>query len=67
MKEGDLVQLSSYGNKLRCLESYKGCIGMLSMQLPAEDFKLNLRVDWFVGGKVKRERHTRKDLKKVKK
>ena len=66
MKEGDLVQLSSYGNKLKCLKHFKGCIGMVSIYIPTSE-RMKYRVDWFVNGKVKRERHTRKDLKKVKK
>ena len=66
MKEGDLVQLSSYGNKLKCLKDYKDCIGMVSIYLPNNQ-RMKYRVDWFINGKVKRERHTRKDLKKVKK
>ena len=65
MKEGDLVQLSSYGNKLKCLKEYKNCIGMISIHIPMS--KMNYRVDWFINGKVKRERHSRKDLKMVKK
>ena len=65
MKEGDLVQLSSYGNKLKCLKAYKGCVGMVSIHIPMS--KMNYRVDWFINGKVQRERHSRKDLKKVKK
>ena len=65
MKEGDLVQLSSYGNKLKCLKHYKDCIGMVSIHIPMS--KMNYRVDWFINGKVKREKHTRKDLKMVKK
>ena len=66
MKEGDLVELSSYGNKLKCLEIYKGCIGMVSIYTP-DRRRMKFNVDWFINGKVKRERHTRKDLKKVKK
>ena len=66
MKKGDLVQLSSYGNKLKCLKNYKGCIGMVSIFMP-ELQRMKYRVDWFINGKVQRERHTRKDLKKVKK
>ena len=66
MKEGDLVQLSSYGNKLKCLKTYKGCVGMVSICMP-ERQRMKFNVDWFINGKVKRERHTRKDLKKVKK
>ena len=66
MKEGDLVQLSSYGNKLKCLKPFQGCIGMVSIYLPGNQ-RMKYRVDWFINGKVKRERHTRKDLKKVKK
>ena len=66
MKEGDLVQLSSYGNKLKCLKMYKGCVGMVSICMP-ERQRMKFNVDWFINGKVKRERHTRKDLKKVKK
>tara|TARA_R100001129_G_scaffold131158_1_gene92930 strand:+ start:250 stop:450 length:201 start_codon:yes stop_codon:yes gene_type:complete len=66
MKEGDLVQLSSYGNKLKCLKDFKGCIGMISIYIPTSK-RMKYRVDWFINGKVKRERHTRKDLKKVKK
>ena len=65
MKEGDLVQLSSYGNKLKCLKEYKNCIGMISIHITMS--KMNYRVDWFINGKVKRERHSRKDLKMVKK
>tara|TARA_Y100000817_G_C16726652_1_gene486065 strand:+ start:573 stop:773 length:201 start_codon:yes stop_codon:yes gene_type:complete len=66
MKKGDLVQLSSYGNKLKCLKMYKGCVGMVSICMP-ERQRMKFNVDWFINGKVKRERHTRKDLKKVKK
>ena len=66
MKEGDLVQLSSYGNKLKCLQMYKGCIGMVSIHIPMQ-VRMKYRVDWFINGKVKREKHTRKDLKMVKK
>ena len=66
MKEGDLVQLSSYGNKLKCLNMYKGCVGMVSIYMP-ERQRMKFNVDWFINGKVKREKHTRKDLKKVKK
>ena len=66
MKEGDLVQLSSYGNKLKCLKMYKGCVGMVSICMP-ERQRMKFNVDWFINGKVKREKHTRKDLKMVKK
>ena len=66
MKEGDLVQLSSYGNKLKCLKEYKDCVGVVSIHIPMRK-RMKYRVDWFINGKVKRERHTRKDLKKVKK
>ena len=66
MKEGDLVQLSSYGNKLKCLKMYRGGIGVVSIYTP-ERQRMKFNVDWFKNGKVKRERHTRKDLKKVKK
>ena len=66
MKEGDLVQLSSYGNKLKCLKEYKGCVGVVSIHIPMSK-RLKYRVDWFINGKVQRERHSRKDLKKVKK
>ena len=66
MKEGDLVQLSSYGSKLKCLRDYKNCIGMVSIYIP-DSQRMKYRVDWFINGKVKRERHTRKDLKIMKK
>ena len=66
MKEGDLVQLSSYGNKLKCLNMYKDCVGMVAIHIPMK-IRMQYRVDWFINGKVKRERHTRKDLKMVKK
>ena len=66
MKEGDLVQLSSYGNKLKCLRYYKNCIGMVSIYTP-DNKRMKYSVDWFINGKVKREKHTRKDLKMVKK
>ena len=66
MKEGDLVQLSSYGSKLKCLRFYRDCVGMISIHIPTNK-RMKYRVDWFINGKVKRERHTRKDLKKVKK
>ena len=66
MKKGDLVQLSSYGNKLKCLKEYKDCVGVVSIHIPMSK-RMKYRVDWFINGKVKRERHTRKDLKKVKK
>ena len=65
MKKGDLVQLSSYGNKLKCLKAYKDCVGMVSIHIQTS--KMNYRVDWFINGKVQRERHTRKDLKIMKK
>ena len=66
MKEGDLVQLSSYGSKLKCLNRLKGCIGIVSILMPHNE-RLNYRVDWYINGKVNRERHARKDLKMVKK
>ena len=66
MKEGDLVQLSSYGNKLKCLKEYKDCVGVVSIHIPMRK-RMKYRVDWFINGKVKRERHSRKDLKIMKK
>tara|TARA_Y100000592_G_scaffold12095_1_gene16993 strand:+ start:607 stop:807 length:201 start_codon:yes stop_codon:yes gene_type:complete len=66
MKEGDLVQLSSYGKKLKCLKAYQNCVGMVAMHIPMQ-VRLSYRVDWFINGEMKRERHTRKDLKMVKK
>jgi hypothetical protein len=57
MKNGDLVELSSYGKKLLCLDSFKGLIGLVCA---AE----SLYIFW--PEKNSYFYHNRKEIKKMK-
>ena len=67
MKEGDLVELSSYGRKLVCIKEFVDCLGVITWISPVLSDKLDYKVDWYKNGEVLKSKHRRKDLKLFKK
>ena len=63
MKEGDLVELSSYGRKLVCIKEFINCLGVITWISPELANKLDYKVDWYKDGEVLKSKHRRKDLK----
>ena len=61
MNIGDLVELSAYGKRLKCMARCVGCLGLVVKVDQPYSPAAELLVDW--NGGHGEEYHTRRDLK----